>query len=81
MNGKTFANGLIFKRNDKAPEYVIGNLSVAVESFGTFCEENGKNGWVNPVIKKSQKGAYYIEVDTFDPKLGAKNKNTNESPF
>lgn len=27
MNGKTFANGLIFKRNDKAPEYVIGNLN------------------------------------------------------
>lgn len=78
---KTFANGLIFKRHEKAPEYVIGNLSVAVESFGTFCEENEKNGWVNLVIKRNREGKYYIEVDTFDPKLGAKNKNTNESPF
>lgn len=78
---KTFANGLIFKRHEKAPDYVIGNLSVARDSFIDFLDEHEKNGWVNLVIKKSQKGAYYIEVDTFDPKLGAKNKNTNESPF
>ncbi|GJQ44035.1 MAG: hypothetical protein JETCAE03_35330 [Ignavibacteriaceae bacterium] len=78
---KTFANGLIFKRSEKAPDFVIGNLSVAEESFIPFLQENSKKGWLNLVIKKSQKGAYYIEVDTFDPKLGAKNKNTNESPF
>lgn len=78
---KTFANGLIFKRHEKAPDYVIGNLSVARESFMNFLNLNQVNGWLNLVIKKSQKGTYYIEVDTFDPKLGAKNKNTNESPF
>ena len=78
---KTFANGLIFKRHEKAPDYVIGNLSVAVDSFTDFLEENSKNGWVNLVIKKSQKGTNYIEVDTFDPKLGAKNKNTGDNPF
>lgn len=60
---KVFANGLIFKRKDNAPEFVIGNLSVAVDSFKDFIEENANNGWVNLVIKKSQKGTYYIEID------------------
>lgn len=78
---KTFANGLIFKRHEKAPDYVIGNLSVARESFMNFLNLNQVNGWLNLVIKKSQKGTYYIEVDTFDPKLGAKNKNTGDNPF
>ena len=66
MNDKKFANGIIFKRNDNAPEYVIGKLSIAKESFQEFLDTQ-PDGWVNLDIKKSQKGTYYIEVNTWKP--------------
>ena len=53
-----------------------------------------KNGWVNLVLKSSQSGKKYLEVDTFEPKEKAgqshtvKNqgdqfasKNDNDLPF
>ena len=63
---KQFANGIMFKHNDNAPEFVIGKLSIAKESFQEFLDTQ-PDGWVNLVIKKSQKGTYYIEVDTWKP--------------
>ena len=71
MNDKKFANGIIFKRNDNAPEYVIGKLSIAKESFQEFLDTQ-PDGWVNLEIKKSQKGTYYIEVDNWKPVMGSK---------
>ena len=32
-NEKIFTEGLIVKRNDNAPDFVIGNLSVKVDEF------------------------------------------------
>jgi hypothetical protein len=67
-NQKVFADGFIFKRNDAAPQFVIGNISVKVDEAVQFLTANQKNGWVNLGIKQSQGGKYYIELDTFEPK-------------
>lgn len=65
---KIFAQGFLFKRNDKAPDFVIGNLSIKLEEAIPFLEDHEKKGWVNLSIKKSQGGKYYLDLDTFEPK-------------
>lgn len=64
---RTFADGFIFKRRDKAPEWVIGNLSIKVDEAITFLKNNDKKGWVNLNIKKGRSGNPYIELDTYEP--------------
>lgn len=65
---RIFADGFIFKRNEKAPEFVIGSISVKVDEAITFLKNNEKKGWVNLQIKKGRSGNPYIELDTFEPK-------------
>lgn len=64
---KTFANGFIFKRNEKAPDFVVGRLSVKLDEAIAFMKEHDKGGWVNLNIKQARSGNYYIELDTYDP--------------
>lgn len=71
MQEKVFADGFVFKRNEKAPDFVVGNVSVKVEEATAFLKQHAKNGWVNLQIKNSQGGKYYIELDTFEPKAQA----------
>lgn len=68
---KVFADGFVFKRNEKAPDFVVGNISVKVEEATAFLKQHTKNGWVNLQVKNSQGGKYYIELDTFEPKQQA----------
>jgi hypothetical protein len=68
---KIFADGFVFKRNEKAPDFVVGGISVKVEDAVAFLRKHDKNGWVNLQIKNSQGGKYYIELDTFEPKAQA----------
>ena len=65
---KVFADGLIAKRRDNAPDYVIVNLSVKVDEFIAFLRNNERNGWVNLGVKRGRTGNLYTELDTFDPK-------------
>jgi hypothetical protein len=65
---KIFAEGIIFKRNDNAPDFVIGSMSVKVSEFVPFLQANAKNDWTNLQVKKSQNGKMYVELDTFEPK-------------
>jgi hypothetical protein len=65
---KVFADGFVFKRNEKAPDFVVGGISVKVEDAVAFLRKHDKNGWVNLQVKNSQGGKYYIELDTFEPK-------------
>lgn len=66
---KIFADGFVFKRNEKAPDFVVGNISVKVEEAVAFLKQHAKNGWVNLQVKNSQGGKYYMELDTFEPKV------------
>ena len=67
---KIFAEGLIVKRNDGAPDWVLCNLSVKVGEFTAFLLEHQSNGWVNVQVKQSKGGKYYAELDTWKPTQG-----------
>jgi hypothetical protein len=65
---KVFAKGFIFKRNENAPTFVIGNLSINEKDAAEFISANSKNGWVNLKINQAQNGNYYVELDTWKAK-------------
>lgn len=81
MAEKVFAEGIIFKRNDNAPDFVIGSMSVKVSEFVPFLQANAKNDWTNLQVKKSQNGKMYVELDTFEPKpQGAQQPASQPAP-
>lgn len=77
MEQKVFAKGFSFKRNDNAPEFVVGKLSLKADEAIQFIKDNSQTGWVNLDVKKSKEGKYYIELDTFNQK----NKVEEGLPF
>ena len=72
---KIFADGFLFKRNEKAPDFVVGRISIKVEEAIAFMKQHQKNGWVNLGVKTARSGNYYIDLDTFE----AKNDSSKES--
>lgn len=64
-NKKVFVNGLIAKRHERAPQWVIVNLSFKAEEFAKFLSENQKDGWLNVDVKLGQTGKYYAEVNSY----------------
>lgn len=72
---KIFAQGFSFKRNDNAPDFVIGQIALKVDDAISFMKQHSKNGWVNLNVKQARSGNYYIELDTFEPK-----KKTQDTP-
>ena len=74
---KQFAKGFIFKRNDNAPEWAIGKLSIKAQEAIQFINEKNNGGWLNLEIKKSKEGKFYIELDTYEakPKVEVKEEN------
>ena len=77
---KIFADGFVFKRNEKAPDFVVGNISIKVEEAIAFLKQHTKNGWVNLQVKNSQGGKYYMELDTFEPKAQTSAPATQPEP-
>lgn len=65
---KIYANGFFFKKNDNAPDFVIGKQLIKVNEAVAFLQANQNNGWVNLDIKQGQSGKYYLELDTWKPK-------------
>jgi len=70
---KIFADGIRFQEpGPNAPTFVRGKISVKIDDFIQFLQNNVKNGWVNLDIKKSKKGTLYLELNTWQK--GDKNK-------
>lgn len=65
---KIFADGFSFKRNENAPDFVVGRLSMKVDDAIAFLKQHDKKGWVNVNIKTARSGNHYVELDTFEPK-------------
>jgi hypothetical protein len=65
---KIFADGFSFKRNENAPDFVVGRLSLKVDEALAFAKQHAKNGWINLNIKTARSGNHYVELDTFEPK-------------
>lgn len=65
---KVFANGFSFSRNEKAPDFVIGRMSIKVEDAIAFLQEQkNEKGWVNLNVKRARSGNHYVELDTYQP--------------
>lgn len=75
MKEKIFADGFSFKKNDNAPSFVVGKLSLKIEDAIAFMKNNHKNGWVNLNINQANSGNFYVELDTWEP---TKKKEPNQ---
>jgi hypothetical protein len=65
---KIFPDGFIMKPpRETAPEWVLGSISVKVDEFKQWLDDNEKRGWVNLNMKRSQAGKMYCELDTWEP--------------
>tara|TARA_R100000995_G_C3400882_1_gene84823 strand:+ start:57 stop:338 length:282 start_codon:yes stop_codon:yes gene_type:complete len=76
-NEKIFTDGMIVKRNDNAPDFVISNISIKVEEFTKFLGKHNKNGWVNIDVLKSKNGKYYGQINNWQPNQNDVITNTN----
>ena len=73
---KIFANGIIFKEpSHKAPDFVVGGISVKKSEFIPFLESR-EGDWVNLSIKLNKAGKPYIELDTWKPDKAREIKET-----
>lgn len=69
MSDIVFADGLIVKMpSEKAPDFVMGKLSVKLEEFIPFLQNNAKDGWVNLDLLIGKSGKPYAKLDDFKPK-------------
>lgn len=65
---KEFPSGIRFTDpHPKAPQFIMGKVSFKVDEFIQYLQEKADNGWVNLILKESQKGAKYFELDTWKP--------------
>lgn len=65
MADKTFANGIIFAHpNDKAPEFIIGKISIKKSEFIPFLQSQSGD-WVNLDVKLSKTDKIYCEVNNW----------------
>ncbi len=70
MSDIIFCDGLIVKRRENAPEFVVSNLSINVDKFKVFLDEHRSEGWVNIDIKISRGGKMYASLDQWRPTQG-----------
>lgn len=66
MNDKIFVNGMVVKRNDNAPEYVLANLSIKRADLIDFLRQQDSD-WLNVALKRAKSGKCYAELDTWKP--------------
>jgi hypothetical protein len=79
---KEFPRGIMFKNpNENAPDFIKGKVSIKVDEFISYLQEKADNGWVNLILKKSQKGTMYFDLDTWKPNTQKveKYKSTTEA--
>lgn len=67
---KVFADGFIFKKREKSPDWVVGSLSVKVEEAVEFLKKHEEKGWVNLDINTSKSGKTYVQLNDWKPENG-----------
>jgi hypothetical protein len=81
MSEKVFAKGLYAKaKNEKAPAFVKGSLSIKVEDFITFLNEHkNEQGYVNLDLleNKTDPSKWNATINDFKPD----NSNKTDLPF
>jgi hypothetical protein len=65
MADKIFVSGIkVYKPRDNAPSFVKANLVIDKQALVSFLDEQAGNE-LRVVLKESQKGSYYLEVDSY----------------
>ena len=64
-----FVQGLICKRNEKAPDFLICSLSIKRDELIQWLQDRDGE-WVNVDIKNSKAGKMYAAVNNFKPRGG-----------
>ena len=77
---KIFADGFSFKRQENAPDFVIGRVSIKVDDAITFMRKHEKGGWVNLNAKYGRSGNPYMELDAYEPKKQDSDTPKSEAP-
>jgi hypothetical protein len=78
---KVFVNGMIVKKNEQSPEWVVCGLSFKVDDMKAFLDQHNNAGWVNVQVKKSQGGKIYAELDTWKPQGQAPQQQAPQQNF
>ena len=71
-----FVNGMIVKKPENAPDFVIGKLSVKASDFKMFLDQYENNGWVNIDLLIARNGKPYAKLNDWKPQA---NQQQNES--
>ena len=78
MSEKAFPDGIIAKRSENAPEFVIVGLSFKVDEFIQYLKENeSEKGWVNIEVLRSKQDKIYCKLNEWKPDV-AKNETTDK---
>ncbi len=77
---KVFAEGMIAKRRENAPEFVKLSLSFKCSEFIEWLRTHENKGWVNVTVKQSKDGKYYAELDTWEAKEGSQQQPAPKAP-
>jgi hypothetical protein len=63
-----FVEGMFVKRNEKAPDFVIANLSFNEKFIDYLKSSLNAKGYANIDLKKSKEGKLYAELNDWQPK-------------
>ncbi len=66
MSDKIFIPGMSVRKNENAPEWVLGNVSIDIPAFKKFLDEQTTDR-LNVSLKRAKSGKCYAEVDTWKP--------------
>lgn len=74
---KNFAQGLRYSLpHQNAPDFVKGQLSIKVDEFINWIEQNKNDrGWINIDIKESRGGKLYCELNNYGQDKKSVEKN------
>ena len=69
---KKFTQGFIFKRpRAGSPEWLKGNISIKVDEFINWLQQNKDGEWINIDLKESNlTKKLYTELNNWKPKVG-----------
>ncbi len=70
MSDMIFIDGMIVKRRDNAPDYVLCSLSCKVAELTKTLEKLQSDGWVNIDCMRSKGGKLYASLDQWRPTQG-----------
>lgn len=82
MEPKIFADGIKYiEKSEKAPAWMLASLSIDIETFKRFLDDNHRNSrYMKLDIKLSKKGTPYIELNTWKPEKPGFMKKPDDLP-